>query len=142
MKVNSVEFEAEGFDPQDCRWLVTQLEQQARVDFVELSGGTYKELGFWHRRESTKRREAFFIEFAGTVVGELSKMKAYVTGGWRTAGAMAEAMSTVDGVGLARPAAHEFDFPEKVLSGKVMSAIQHPISDQDFMMSNLAACAQ
>lgn len=37
-------------------------------DFVELSGGTYERLAFQHMRDTTRKREAFFIEFAEKVL--------------------------------------------------------------------------
>lgn len=41
--------------------------QEAGIDFIELSGGTYEKLAFNHQRESTKKREAFFLEFCQQV---------------------------------------------------------------------------
>jgi 2,4-dienoyl-CoA reductase-like NADH-dependent reductase (Old Yellow Enzyme family) len=61
LKINSVEFQEGGFSIQDAADLCTLLEHKASVDFVELSGGTYEELAFDHKRESTKKREAFFL---------------------------------------------------------------------------------
>lgn len=50
-----------GFDAEDSREMVIRLEA-AGVDLIELSGGTYECLVFSHMKESTKKREAFFIE--------------------------------------------------------------------------------
>jgi len=38
IKINSVEFQNKGFDPEDCKALCASLEAH-RFDFVELSGG-------------------------------------------------------------------------------------------------------
>jgi 2,4-dienoyl-CoA reductase-like NADH-dependent reductase (Old Yellow Enzyme family) len=141
IKLNSVEFQNGGFTPEDCRDLCIELEKH-RMDFVELSGGTYQELGFSHKRESTKKREAFFIEFAEMIVPQLKKTKVYVTGGLRTAAAMVEALKTVHGIGLARPVTHEFDLAKKLLEGKAKSAIDYCIDEQDFGTSNIAAGTQ
>ncbi|CAJ2503359.1 Uu.00g107530.m01.CDS01 [Anthostomella pinea] len=141
IKVNSVEFQDGGFSPEDCRDLCVELERH-NFDFVELSGGTYQALGFSHKRESTKKREAFFLEFADMIVPQLSKTKAYVTGGLRTAGAMVDALKSVHGVGLARPVCHEFDLPKKMLEGKVKSAIDYKIDESDFGATNVAAGTQ
>jgi 2,4-dienoyl-CoA reductase-like NADH-dependent reductase (Old Yellow Enzyme family) len=103
IKLNSVEFQAGGFSAEECRELCNALENEGQFDFVELSGGTYEQLTFRHKRESTKKREAFFLEFAEAIVPGLQKTKTYVTGGLRTVGAMVEAPKTVDGVGFARP---------------------------------------
>lgn len=141
IKVNSVEFQEEGFTPQDCKLLCQELEAH-EFDFIELSGGTYQRIAFEHRRESSKRREAFFLDFVDAVVPELKRTRTYVTGGLRTVGAMVEALKTVDGVGLGRPAAHEFDLPNKILRGEVEGAAQHLIDEQDFPMSMVAAGSQ
>ncbi|TGJ85012.1 hypothetical protein E0Z10_g3757 [Xylaria hypoxylon] len=141
IKLNSVEFQEGGFTPQECRDLCVELEKHG-IDFVELSGGTYQELAFSHKRESTKKREAFFIEFAEMIVPELKKTKVYVTGGLRTAAAMVEALKTVHGIGLARPVTHEFDLAKKLIDGTVKSALNYTIDEQDFGLTNIAAGTQ
>ncbi len=87
IKINSVEFQARGFDQDECKQLCATLEAH-KFDFVELSGGTYESLAFAHKRESTKKREAFFLDFAEMIVPALSRTKTYVTGGFKTVGAM------------------------------------------------------
>ncbi|KAI1635226.1 NADH:flavin oxidoreductase/NADH oxidase [Biscogniauxia mediterranea] len=141
IKVNSVEFQDGAFSVEECRDLCVELEKH-RVDFVELSGGTYQTLAFKHVRESTRRREAYFIEFADMIVPRLSKTKVYVTGGLRTAAAMVAALGSVHGVGLGRPACHEFDLPKKILEGKVKSAIHTKLDEQNFALDNTAAGTQ
>ncbi|KAI5806284.1 NADH oxidase [Geopyxis carbonaria] len=104
IKLNSVEFQEEGFETSECAQLCKNLEA-AGIDFVDLSGGTYQELAFEHKKESTKKREAFFLEFADVVRPALSKTVIYVTGGFRSADAMVEAVQkgSTDGIGLGRP---------------------------------------
>ncbi|KLU93055.1 hypothetical protein MAPG_11994, partial [Magnaporthiopsis poae ATCC 64411] len=80
IKLNSVEFQDGGFPPEDCKALCAALDKHG-FDFVELSGGTYEEMGFKHHRESSKKREAFFLDFADAIAPELTKTKCYVTGG-------------------------------------------------------------
>jgi hypothetical protein len=41
---------------------MTRRLEAAGVDLIELSGGTYESMAFQHKKESTKKREAFFIE--------------------------------------------------------------------------------
>lgn len=141
IKVNSVEFQDDGFSPEECKALCRALEEHG-FDFVELSGGTYQALAFNHRRESTRRREAFFLDFADMIAPELTKTKTYVTGGLRTAKAMVDALGTVDGVGLARTVCDEFDLPAKLLRGEVHSAIDNLVDQENFAISNMAAGAQ
>lgn len=141
IKINSVEFQDKGFDPQECKQLCASLEAH-RFDFVELSGGTYEQLAFEHKRDSSRKREAFFLEFAETIVPALSKTKTYVTGGFKTVGAMVKALDTVDGVGLARPVCQEPRLCADILSGKVKGAVKQGIDENNFMFTNVAAGSQ
>lgn len=141
IKCNSVEFQEGGFSTEDCKELCKLLEGHG-FDFVELSGGTYQETAFAHKRESTKKREAFFLDFADMIIPELKKTKAYVTGGLRTAEYMVNALNTVHGVGLARPVCHEFDLPQLILDGKVNSAIKYLLGEENFGLTNVAAGTQ
>ncbi|KAL8708056.1 MAG: hypothetical protein Q9220_006988 [cf. Caloplaca sp. 1 TL-2023] len=141
IKINSVEFQDKGFNPDECKQLCATLEAN-KFDFVELSGGTYESLAFSHKRESTKKREAFFLDFAETIVPALTKTKTYVTGGFKTVGAMTNALKTVDGVGLARPICQEPRLCADILSGKVKGAIKQRLDEGNFGLTNVAAGTQ
>ncbi|KAF7911885.1 uncharacterized protein EAE98_011828 [Botrytis deweyae] len=141
IKMNSVEFQEDGFTPEDAKAACQALEG-ARFDYVELSGGTYQETAFVHKRESTKKRENFFIEFAEEIVKPLTKTKAYVTGGFKTVGAMVSALDTVDGVGIGRPAAQEFRLPKDILEGRVTGVKKVAVDENDFLFTNIAAGTQ
>ncbi|GAP86850.1 putative oxidoreductase [Rosellinia necatrix] len=141
VKLNSVEFQHGGFTPAECGDLCAALEGRG-VDFVELSGGTYQRLAFSHRRESSARREAFFLEFADAIAPRLARTRVYVTGGFRTTAAMVAALGPAHGVGLARPLAHEFDLARKLLEGGAKSAADYGIDEQDFALSLIAAGTQ
>lgn len=141
IKLNSVEFQEKGFDTKEAATLCKILEDN-QFDFVELSGGTYEKLAFGHQRESTKKREAFFLEFAEKITPSLSKTKTYVTGGFKTASAMAEALSSVDGVGLARPVCLEPELPRQIIAGEIDAAINQLTDDNDFGITNVAAGTQ
>ncbi|PWN46753.1 NADH oxidase [Violaceomyces palustris] len=143
LKINSAEFQQGGFTPEECKEVCKHLES-LKVDFVELSGGTYEELAFTHKRESSKAREAFFLEFADIIRPALQRTKVYVTGGFRTASAMVKAIQSgsTDGIGLARPACQEFDLPDKLIRGEVASALKTLLDEQDFGITNLAAGTQ
>lgn len=103
VKINSVEFQPGGQTPEDCMNLCIAMES-AGVDFVDLSGGTFEGRAFEHKKESTKKRESYFIEFAEMIRPHLKKTKVYVTGGFRTASGMVEAVKggSCDGVGIGR----------------------------------------
>lgn len=141
IKINSVEFQNKGFDPEECKALCTSLEAH-RFDFVELSGGTYEELAFSHKRESTRKREAFFLDFAETIVPALSRTKTYVTGGFKSVGAMVNALNTVDGIGLARPVCQEPRLCTAILKGEVKGAIKQRLDESNFGLTNVAAGSQ
>lgn len=141
IKLNSVEFQEKGFDTEEAGTLCKLLEDN-KFDFVELSGGTYESLAFAHKRESTKKRESFFLEFAEKITPSLTKTKAYVTGGFKSAAAMIDALNTVDGVGLARPICLEPELPKDIINGKVHAAISQLTDDDDFGATNVAAGTQ
>ncbi|KAK3718156.1 hypothetical protein LTR37_005271 [Vermiconidia calcicola] len=126
VKMNSVEFQPGGQTPDDCKELCLKLEQ-ARVDFVDLSGGTFEGRAFEHKKESTKARESYFIEFAEMIRPLLKKTKVYVTGGFRTASGMAQAVSggACDGVGIGRPLGAEPYLCKEILEGRVHGAIEN-----------------
>ncbi|MCJ1306722.1 hypothetical protein MMC25_000365 [Agyrium rufum] len=138
IKINSVEFQDGGFDTQECKKLCAALDEN-KFDFVELSGGTYEELAFAHKKDSTKKREAFFLDFAETIVPSLKNTKAYITGGFKTVGAMVKALDTVDGVGLARVVCEEPRFCKDVLEGKIKGAIKQRLDEANFGLTNVAA---
>lgn len=143
IKINSAEFQEGGFTPEECRDVCARLEK-AGVDFIELSGGTYEELAFTHKKESTKAREAFFLEFADIIRSGVSTASIWVTGGFRTAKAMVEAVKagSCDGVGLGRPVCGEFDLPHKILTKQAASSRKTLISEVDFMKYNTVCCYQ
>ncbi|KAJ5379131.1 hypothetical protein N7509_012250 [Penicillium cosmopolitanum] len=132
IKINSVEFQEKGFQPDEARVLCAALEEHS-FDFVELSGGTYEISPMSeHKRPSTVEREALFLDFAKIIVPGLTKTKTYVTGGLRTVGGMVKALETVDGVGLGRPLCQEPNLCAHILSGKVKGALVQKINMYEF----------
>jgi 2,4-dienoyl-CoA reductase-like NADH-dependent reductase (Old Yellow Enzyme family) len=74
------------------------------------------------KKASTIQREAFFLDFAKITRERFPNLILMVTGGFRTRGAMEEAVATgaCDLIGLARPAAVVPRLPKEVmLNGKV-----------------------
>ena len=141
IKINSVEFQEKGFTPEDAQKLC-ETSENARFDYVELSGGTYQKLAFSHQPESTRKREAFFLDFAEKIVTPLTKTRTYLTGGLRTAGAMVKALDTVDGIGLARPVCQEPHLPKDIIEGKLNGAIDSKLDQNNFPLTNTAAGTQ
>ena len=54
-------------------------------------------------------------------------------------GAMVDALSTVDGVGLARPVCQEPRLCKDILSGEVRGAIKQRLDENNFGLTNVAA---
>ncbi|HEY8208082.1 MAG TPA: NADH:flavin oxidoreductase/NADH oxidase family protein, partial [Myxococcaceae bacterium] len=116
LKLNSADFQRGGFSEDECVGVLESLEAEG-VDLVELSGGTYESAamvlgGREDVQESTRHREAYFVDFAERARTR-TPLPLMVTGGFRTAAGMADAVSSraVDVVGLARPMALEPDLP-------------------------------
>jgi len=126
VKLNSVEFQPGGQTPDDCKNLCLKMEQYG-VDFVDLSGGTFEGRAFEHKKESTKARESYFIEFAEMIRPLLKKTKIYVTGGFRTASGMVHAIQdgACDGVGIGRPLGAEPFLCKEILEGRITGAIEN-----------------
>jgi len=141
IKINSAEFQKGGFTADEAKELCHLLEN-AGFDFVELSGGTYQSLAFHHERESTRKREAFFLEFADKIVPGLTKTRTYITGGFLTVDGMSNALKTVDGVGLARPLCQEPRLAKTLLDGKASGAIDQQVDRDNFGLTNVIAGSQ
>ena len=120
VKLNSSDFQKGGFTLDECVQVVQWLNE-AGIDLLEISGGTYEQLEFFKDqpvRESTKQREAFFLEYAQSIKA-VAKMPLIVTGGFRTKQAMEEALEEglIDAIGIARPLCLNPDFPQEFFNG-------------------------
>ncbi len=105
IKINSADFQRGAFTEEESMAVIQMLDE-AGMDLIEVSGGTYERaamVGSVHK-ESTKKREAYFMDF---IVKVRSKIKSplMLTGGFRTADTMNNAISNgeLDFVGLGRP---------------------------------------
>lgn len=72
----------------------------------------------------------------------LTRTKTYVTGGFKTVGAMVKALHTVDGIGLGRPTCQEFHLARDIIAGKVTGVIKPLIDWDDYGVWINAAGAQ
>ena len=128
VKLNSADFQKGGFAFEDSLQVAQWLEQ-AGVDLIEISGGTYEQpklLGVegveeeepQHVKQSTLAREAYFVDFAGAMQEKVS-IPLMVTGGLRRREVMEQAISSggADMVGLGRPMCVMTDAPAKLLQG-------------------------
>jgi 2,4-dienoyl-CoA reductase-like NADH-dependent reductase (Old Yellow Enzyme family) len=117
VKLNSADFQLGGFDESESLDVVRALDGEG-IDLLEVSGGTYETAAMFDepKAESTRAREAFFIDYAEKV-RTVSRTPLLVTGGFRTARGMNAALASgaLDLVGLARPLAVEPDLPKRLL---------------------------
>ncbi|EGT53092.1 hypothetical protein CAEBREN_00836 [Caenorhabditis brenneri] len=68
----------------------------------------------------------------------------YLTGGFRTVGAMVDAIQrdTTQGIGLGRPVTAEPDLPKKILNGTVPSAVKDEFNQNEMGKTIMASCSQ
>jgi 2,4-dienoyl-CoA reductase-like NADH-dependent reductase (Old Yellow Enzyme family) len=128
VKLNSADFQRGGFAFEDslrvARWL-----EEAGVDLVEISGGTYEQPklldieGIEAVEEqavahSTLAREAYFVDYAQAMRESVS-VPLMVTGGFRRRDAMEQAVESgaADIVGIGRPMCVDTDAPARLLAG-------------------------
>lgn len=132
VKLNSADFQEGGFSPEEAVQVALLLDQEG-IDLLEISGGNY-ESGIYEDavakqerdkglRESTKRREAYFLTYAIEVKNAMKKTPTLVTGGWRSRENMEIAIKDKECslIGLGRPLCGDPDGPKKLLSGDIDS---------------------
>ncbi len=123
VKLNSSDFVKGGFTLDESLQVVQWLND-AGVDLLEVSGGTYEQLEFFkprtEMRDSTRKREAMFLEYAQAIKA-VARMPIMVTGGFRTLAGMQAALSGghTDLIGLARPFCLDPDFPARMMAGQL-----------------------
>ncbi len=118
IKLNSADFQRGGFSNEESLAVMKALDERG-IDLIEVSGGNYESPAMVGVRQSTKDREAYFLEFAEEARREIGAALV-VTGGFRTAAGMAAAVkkNATDLVGLARPMAVVPDIPSRILAGE------------------------
>ncbi|CAF3496937.1 unnamed protein product [Rotaria sp. Silwood1] len=125
VKLNSADFSTGGLTEEEAHDQIRWIDEHGGIDFIEISGGTYEApamAGSEHdtRSERTKRREAYFIEFAAKV-RQTTKIPLIVTGGFRTREGMNDAIRSdaCDLVAIARPVCIEFNLPQILLDQNI-----------------------
>lgn len=118
IKLNSADFQRGGFSESEATAVVEALDAEG-IDLIEISGGTYERPAMvgHHLKESTRKREAYFLEFAEGL-RDRTAVPLVVTGGFRSGPAMEEALRSgaTDLIGLGRPLAIDPDFPARLLA--------------------------
>ncbi len=120
IKINSADFQRGAFTEEESMEVIQMLDE-AGMDLIEVSGGTYERAAMvgTMQKESTKQREAYFMDFI-VKVRELIKTPLMLTGGFRSAGAMNEALAggSLDFVGMGRPFCVFPNVAKDLISGK------------------------
>ena len=144
IKLNSADFQRGGFGEGESMAVAGALAR-AGIDLIEVSGGTYEQTAMvgiaggkagdggaagkagdsgaagvpakGAMKASTRAREAYFIDYALAVRAAIGDVPLMLTGGFRTAAGMADAVATgaADVVGLGRPLTVEPDLPARIL---------------------------
>lgn len=124
VKLNSADFQKDGFSFDECMQVARWLGEDG-VDLLEISGGTYEQLSLMgveptEVRESTRKREAYFIEYAERI-REAANIPLMVTGGFRSRAVMEKALADqeLDIIGLARPLCTQVNCPKELIEGDI-----------------------
>ncbi|HKY91260.1 MAG TPA: NADH:flavin oxidoreductase, partial [Nevskiaceae bacterium] len=139
VKLNSDDFRKDGFTNDECVRVVEWLNAEG-IDLLEISGGTYEQpalLGLpgdaataVPQRESTRKREAYFLDYAERIRA-VATMPLMVTGGFRTREGIESALreKVCDVIGLARPLCTHTDIAAALLRGEVreLPAFEHSL---------------
>lgn len=130
IKLNSADFQKGGMTEEESLSLIARLAAEG-IDLIEVSVGTYEAPVMAkgvEQKESTRVREAYFLEFAAKARAHVRTPLA-VTGGFRTRAAMEQALASgaLDLVGMARALAVDPAFPKKLLEGDDTPSSVRPI---------------
>ncbi|MGD9341526.1 MAG: NADH:flavin oxidoreductase/NADH oxidase family protein [Chromatiales bacterium] len=133
VKLNSADFQKGGFTLEECTQVASWLGD-AGLDLLEISGGTYEQLALLGhhgeessyeppKRESTRRREAYFLDYA-TAIRAAATVPLMVTGGFRSRALMEQAIARneLDMIGIARPMCVDVDLPRRLLDADIDAA--------------------
>jgi 2,4-dienoyl-CoA reductase-like NADH-dependent reductase (Old Yellow Enzyme family) len=120
IKLNSADFQKGGFTEDESIEVVKKLASLG-MDLIEVSGGTYEapEMTGVHRKETTKQREAYFLDYCEKVRKHVDT-PLMLTGGFRSQEGMNAALSSkaCDLIGIARALAVNPDFSIQIMADK------------------------
>ncbi|MEB7782507.1 NADH:flavin oxidoreductase/NADH oxidase family protein [Mammaliicoccus sciuri] len=120
VKLNSADFQRGGFTEEDSMKVLKAIDK-AGIDLIEISGGNYENPVMFEGsniRESTKKREAYFLDYADKA-RKLVNTPIVVTGGFRSAEGMEAAINSgsIDMVGIAKSLVINPDLPNQIING-------------------------
>jgi 2,4-dienoyl-CoA reductase-like NADH-dependent reductase (Old Yellow Enzyme family) len=129
LKLNSADFQRGGFTEDESRAVLAALAGEG-LDLIEVSGGSYEKPAMMGAAaDSTRAREAYFLDYARTVRSIVGDIPLAVTGGFRSRAAMEAAVNTgeCDVIGLGRPTVTTPDAADALLRGGAESVTAHQI---------------
>lgn len=123
-KLNSADFQKGGFTIEECQVVAAWLAEDS-LDLLEISGGNYEQVSLFGAksadvRESTRKREAYFLEYA-SAIRAAANIPLMLTGGFRSREVMERALHEreVDVVGLARPFCTQTDLSKGLIARSI-----------------------
>ncbi|MGG0414337.1 NADH:flavin oxidoreductase/NADH oxidase family protein [Peribacillus simplex] len=129
IKLNSADFQHGGFTEEESMEVLQKMSEIG-IDLIEISGGNYEnpKMMVADVKETTKIREAYFIEYANKA-RKLVSAPLVVTGGFRSQEGMEEAIASgeIDMVGIAKPFALVPDLANKIFQGNYETVQTKPI---------------
>src|SRR6478735_388962 len=129
IKLNSADFQRGGFTEDESRSVVAALAHEG-IDMIEVSGGSYEQPAMMGKAaDSTRAREAYFLEYARTVRSLAGDIPLAVTGGFRSRSAMHDAVHAdeCDVIGLGRPTATTTDAADVILARRAETLPSHQV---------------
>lgn len=136
VKLNSADFQKGGFSL-DESMIVAGWLSELGIDLLEISGGTYEQARLLGKtgktedideplRESTQKREAYFVDYAKNIRDSVN-CPLGVTGGFRSRQGMVDALANheLDAIGLARPLCTVPETPQRLIDGSIDEAPAH-----------------
>ncbi len=125
VKLNSSDFQRGGFTEEESLQVIKMLN--GKLDLLEISGGTYEKTIMFGAdgkdleiKESTRLREAYFIEFSKKV-RSICDIPLLITGGFRSFQFCNKALQgkELDFIGMARPFITDIDKIASFIHGKI-----------------------
>lgn len=128
VKLNSSDFKNKGFTEDEAMDVVKAIAGEG-VDLIEISGGTYESPAMMGSGKNNGGSRPFFIDFAERAVAAV-ETPIVLTGGFRTSGAMVDAMTRakIAMVGIGRPLVVDPEMPRKILSGEAYQSPVRPLT--------------
>ena len=140
IKMNSADFQRGGFTEEESM-IVAETLANLGMDLIEISGGSYESPKMTGKnvKESTKQREAYFMDYAEKV-RERVKSPLLITGGFRTPEGINAALESgaMDMAGIARTLAIQPEFSQQMLDGEAVESKVKPIKTGIKVVDNMA----